>query len=875
MPPAINAQLPTGTVTFLFTDIEGSTRILTLMGDRYAGLLARHAEIMRSAISGHGGAEVDTQGDSFFAAFQSAIDAVNAAVAAQRGLAATEWPEGATIRVRMGLHTGEGRLGGEGYVGLDVHRAARMAAAGHGGQVLLSDATRALVEGSLGSGLRLRGLGEHRLKDFIQPMRISQLEIDGLPMAFPSLKTVSARPNNLPEQLTSFIGRGRQLEDVSRLVGSHRLVTLTGPGGTGKTRLALHAAGELLAGHEDGAFFIDLAPIRDPATVPLTIARTLGVRVDPGGDALAALLAYLQDRNLLLILDNFEQVTEGAGVVEAILSGAPQLKILVTSRIPLSVYGEQEYEVPPFETEGRSSSDAVDLFLDRARAVRPGFELTDEHAAAVAEIITRLDGLPLAIELAAGQVRVLSPVAILSHLDRRLQLLASPSRGRPERQRTMRGAIEWSYDLLAQPEQRLFARLSTCPGGCSLKGAEAVGDPGDLGRSVLEVLGGLVGTSLLREVDEPDGTPRFSMLETILEYAGERLREDFDADAARARMARFYLQFAEEAAPHLNMEEQAVWLDRCEREGTNLWRALTWALEAGEADIGLRTATAMWRSWQLRGPMSEGRRMLDRLLMMSGSSPAVRARALGAACGLAWWDGDYEVTRGHAEEALRLSQEVGDREAEVEALYNLGRALIWSGLLGSSWDVDQAEDLFVRSQTLAEELNDRTGIAKALRGRGMVISTARGEAGAALPMFERALALLQEVGDRSETVDALVALGNGHRFSGDIEGGRRFYLQAIDLADAAGNHPSSTGLLFMIAAVEGELGRHERAATIWGAAAALREASGALKPPMAARLTGDPVAKARGVIGDDGVERALAAGRVMDADTVIAYAHTD
>jgi predicted ATPase/class 3 adenylate cyclase len=873
MPPPIEAQLPTGTVTFLFTDIEGSTRILTLMGDRYAGLLARHAEIMRSAISSHGGAEVDTQGDSFFAAFPSAIDALGAAVAAQRGLAATQWPQGATIRVRMGLHTGDGHLGGEGYVGLDVHLAARMAAAGHGGQVLISDATRALIEGSLASGLRLRGLGEHRLKDFGQPMRISQLEIDGLPVDFPSLKTVSARPGNLPQQLTSFVGRESQLADVTRLIGSHRLVTLTGPGGTGKTRVALQTAHELLAGQKDGAFFIDLASIRDATLVPLAVARALGVRVDPGGDALAALQAYLHDRNLLLILDNFEQVREGAGVVEELLSAAPQLKILVTSRTPLSIYGEQEYEVPPFETEVTSSSDAIDLFVDRARAVRPGFELTDEHAAAVAKIITRLDGLPLAIELAAGQVRVLSPAAILSHLDRRLQLLASQARGRPERQRTMRGAIEWSYDLLSEPERRLFARLSACPAGCSLEAAKVVGDPGDLGLPVLEALGGLVGNSLLRQVEEPDGTPRFSMLGTMLEYAGERLEEDFDADATYARMAQFYLQFAEETAPHLTMEEQAIWLDRCEGEGANLRRAFDWAVETGQADIGLRTATALWRFWQLRGPMGEGRRTLDRLLALPGSSPGTRARALGAACGLAWWDGDYELTRGHAEEALRLSREIGDRDEEVEARYNLGRALLWSGLLGNSWDVDRAEDLFVQSQNLAEELGDRRGIAKALRGRGMVISTARGDAGAALPMFERALALLEEVGDRSETADALVALGNGHRFSGDTEGGRTFYLQAIDLADAAGNHPASTGLLFMMAAVEGEMGRHERAATIWGAAMAIREASGALKPPMAARLIGDPVAVARAAIGDDTVERALAAGRVMDADTVIAYAH--
>jgi predicted ATPase/class 3 adenylate cyclase len=874
MPPATNAQLPTGTVTFLFTDIEGSTRLLTQMGDRYAEVLASHAEIMRSAIINNGGTEVATEGDSFFAAFSSATEALAAAATAQRTLAASRWPEGTTIRVRMGLHTGEGRLGGDNYVGLDVHRAARIAAAGHGGQLLLSDATRALVEGSLPNGVRLRGLGEHRLKDFDRPMRISQLEIEGLPTDFPELQTLDARPGNLPEQLTGFIGRDRELTQVMELIGANRLVTLTGAGGTGKTRVALRVANELLSEHRDGAFFVDLAPIRDPALVSLAVAQALGLRVDPGGDAMTAVQARLRDRDLLLVLDNFEQVTEGAGVIEELLSDAPQLRVLVTSRIPLGIYGEQEYEVPPFEIEGTRSADAIDLFVDRARAVRPGFELTDEHAAAVADIVGRLDGLPLAIELAAGQVRILSPEAILAHLDRRLPMLAASSRGRPERQRTMRAAIEWSYDLLVEPERHLFARLSAFPAGCSLEGAEAVGGD-DLGISVLEGLDALVGKSLLRQVEAPDGQPRFSMLETIREYAAGRLQADFDADATHHRMAEFFLAFAEEAEPHLTREEQAIWLDRCERESASLRRALDWAAEAGQADIGLRTATALWRFWQQRGPMSEGRRALDHLLALPATSPGIRGKALGAASGLAWWDGDYPATQRHAEEALPLVQGAGDRQAEVEALYNLAFPLLWSGVLGDGTDVDRAEELFRQSQSMAEELGDRRGISKALRGLGMVAGIARGDVPTGIPMLERAVALLEEVGDQSETVEALVVLGNGHRFIGDKEGAKTLYLQAIDLVHAAGNRPTTTGLLFILTAVEGEMGRHERVATIWGAAAAAREASGALKPPGAARLIGDPVAAARGAIGDEAVERGLAAGRVMDANAVIAYAHAD
>jgi predicted ATPase/class 3 adenylate cyclase len=874
MAAATDAQLPAGTVTFLFTDIEGSTRILTQMGDRYAGLLAAHADIMRSAIVSHGGAEVDTQGDSFFVAFPSAVEAVGAAATAQRAFAEAEWPEGSEVRVRMGLHTGEGRLGGEGYVGLEVHRAARIAAAGHGGQVLVSDATRALVEGTLPQGLSLTSLGQHRLKDFEKPMRISQLDIVGLPDTFPALKTLDTHPGNLPEELNSFIGRTSELGDVKGLIGSHRLVTLTGPGGTGKTRLALQTARELIAGLKDGAFFVDAAAIRDAAVFPLAVASALGIRVDPGGDALTAVGTQLRDRELLLVLDNLEQIDGAASVVEALLSAGPRVRILATSRIPLSTYGEQEFEVQPFETGISARSDAIDLFVDRARAVRPAFELTDEDAAAVAEVITRLDGLPLAIELAAGQVRVLSPSAILSHLDTRRALLTSSARRRPERQRTMEQAIAWSYDLLDEPERRLFARISAFPGGCSLDGAGAVGDAGDLGRPVLEVLGSLISNSLLRRAEELDGEPRFTMLATILEYASDRLRQDFDADATYRRLADFYLRFAEEAAPHLAMEEQATWLDRCEREGANLRRVLDWAIEVGQADIGMRTATALAHFWQLRGPISEGRRALGTLVTVPGSSSTTLAKGFSAASELAWWDGDYESTRQHAEAALSLVQ--GTRQqVEVEALYNLCRALLWTGLMGSAADLDRAEDVVRQSRRLAEDLGDRRGIAKGLRGLGMVLAMGRGDVAGALPMFEQAVALLEELGDRTETVDALVALGNGHRFSRDLEGGRTLYLRAIDLANAAGNRPVTTGLLFLVAAVEGEMGRHDRVATLWGAATAAREASGALKPPMAARLTGDPLSAARAALGDDHVERALAAGRAMDYEAMLSFAHVD
>jgi predicted ATPase/class 3 adenylate cyclase len=883
--------LPTGTVTFLFSDIEGSTRLLQELGEAYARVQDEHAAIIRRAIAESGGREIRTEGDSFFVVFPTALGALRAAVAAQRELHPHDSSHGYPVRVRMGLHTGEGRLGGDDYLGIDVNRAARIAAAGHGGQVLLSDTTRALVARDLPEGVAVRDLGEHRLKDLALPVRIFQLDIDGLSAEFPELKTLDARPTNLPIQLTSFVGRERELARVKELVGEQRLVTLTGAGGTGKTRLALQVADKLLHRFSDGAFFVDLAPIRAPALVPLTAAQALGLRVDPGGDALAAARAHLRERDLLLILDNFEQVAEGAGMIEDLLSAAPRLRVLITSRMALHIYGEQEYEVLPFKLpdahrprDELSRYEAVALFVDRARAVKPDFELNADTASAIAGIIARLDGLPLAIELAASRVRVLTPEAILSRLDQRLTLLVGSARGRPERQLTMRGAIEWSYELLEEPERRLFGRLSAFPGGCSLEAAEAVCDPGDLGIPVLDGLGALVEKSLLRQTETQGGEPRFGMLETILEYAAERLREEFDAEPTRRRLAELLLAFAEEAEPHLTMEDQVRWLDRCERESPNLRTALRWAIEAGEAEIGLRTAAALWRLWQQRGPLWEGRMALDELLALGGSSPQVRAKALSAAGGLAWWGDDFEATQRHYEAALRLFRQSGDRRGEAGGLYNLAFVTLWSGA-GDAVDraraegrlahADAAEEMFRQSLALAEELGDRKGVAKAQRGIGFVLGVARGDPGATVPIFEKAAALFEELGDRWELTETVVGLGNATRFADQRERARGHYLRGLDLMVAAGNRQMSTGILFLVAALESEMAQHERAVRLWGAAESTRQVTGAVRPPVAGRLLGDPVAAARQAIGDEAVAQALADGGAMNLDEAIAYAHQD
>ncbi|MDQ4144260.1 MAG: AAA family ATPase, partial [Actinomycetota bacterium] len=538
-------DLPTGTVTFLFTDVEGSTRMLERLRERYQDVQRRHDAIVRAAIADGDGHEVSTEGDSFFAVFPTPTAAVRAAVRIQRELVETAWPEGGALRVRMGLHSGEGVLGGANYVGLDVNRAARIAAAAHGGQVLLSDATRVLVERSLPPATRLRDLGPHRLKDLTQPERLYQVMIEGLEQDFPPPRTLDARPNNLPAQLTRFIGRGAEIARVRELLAENRLVTLTGPGGTGKTRLALQVATQALASFDDGAFLVDLSSVTDPELVPAAIADPLSVREEVGRRLIDTLADHLADKDLLLLLDNFEHVVESAPrVLEPLLRAGPRVKALVTSRVPLHVYGEQEFPVPPLllpdpqelpDLESLAQFEAVALFAERAAAARPDFALTRENAPAVAEITARLDGLPLAIELAASRVKLLSPEGLLARLEQRLPLLAATDRNVPERQRTLRRTIEWSYELLDPPSARMFSRMAVFAGGADLETVEAVTNPeGELGLDTLNALATLVDYNLVRMVVAPGGE-RFGMLETVREYALERLSEGGEEPAVRRR----------------------------------------------------------------------------------------------------------------------------------------------------------------------------------------------------------------------------------------------------------------------------------------------------------------------------------------------------
>ncbi|HEU4750887.1 MAG TPA: adenylate/guanylate cyclase domain-containing protein, partial [Acidimicrobiia bacterium] len=626
------SELPTGIVTFLFTDIEGSTRLLQRLGDGYTSVLATHSRILRDEIAQAGGTVVSTEGDSFFAVFVNPRSALVAASEAQRRLNQESWPDQSEVRVRMGVHTGEGTHGGDNYAGLDVHRAARIGACGHGGQIVLSQATALIVGSSLPAGTSLRELGSYHLKDIEQTEPLYQLVIDGVHADFPPLRTIDTVPNNLPIQLTSFVGR-RDVEGVAAAIDSSRLVTLTGPGGTGKTRLSLQVAAELTGSFADGVWFVPLAPITDPDLVTPTVSSMLGLQAsleDPD----RRLTEYLKSKEILLVLDNLEQVLTAGERVKVWLQGAPGLKVLASSRIPLRISGEREYPVPPLllpnphdigTPETLATYESVALFVDRARASRPDFELKIGNAQHVAAIVARLDGLPLAIELAASRIKVLSPAAILERLSSRLSLLTGGARDLPERQRTLRGAIEWSYELLDSDHQMLFNCLGVFGGSFALAQCESICGP-DLAIDVLDGLATLVDHSLLRAVATAD-EPRFAMLETIRELAEEHLDGAPFEPALRGRHAEVFAGLARGVSFHFTRENSRQWLDRIALDHDNLRIAINFAIGQGNADLAFSFCFALWRFWQMRGWLQEGRGLVERALALEGGSTGSRRDA--------------------------------------------------------------------------------------------------------------------------------------------------------------------------------------------------------------------------------------------------------
>jgi predicted ATPase/class 3 adenylate cyclase len=875
------ATLPTGTVTFLFTDIEGSTVLLSELGERYDAILADHAVILRRAIAEHGGSEVNTEGDAFFAVFPFAPGAVRAAAQAQLQLTTAGRSVGTPILVRMGLHTGEGKLGGDDYVGMDVHRAARIAAAGHGGQVLLSDATRALVAHDLPAGVALRDMAQHRLKDLPAPEHLWQLEIDGLPADFQALRSLDARPNNLPLSATPLIGREAELEEVRRLLGQRRLVTLTGPGGTGKTRLALAAGHQLLADFADGAFFIPLQNAQDRATVASEIAAALGVREKQDRDLEQGVIEHLREREELLVLDNFEQVLSAVPLVAELLASSARLRIIVTSRSALHVSGEQEFGVPPLRLPdprdlpplaALSQYEAVALFIERARAVKSDFEVTNENAPAVAEICSRLDGLPLAIELAAARVKLLSPDQILARLDRSVPVLTGGARDLPDRQRTLHGAIDWSHELLDEPERALFARLSAFAGGWTLEAADSVCNPaGELDIDTFDGLASLADKSLVRPAHDGDVEPRFDMLQVIREFAAEKLEAREDGEAVRRRHATRMLALAVEAEPRLVRSGVRQWQERLRREEENLRTALRWAVDHEEAEIGMATAGALWRFWHYWAEVREGRGWLEAMLALPQAAAPARARAK-ALCGLAgllYWQGDPGRAGTLYEEALSIYRSMGDDALIAETLH----ASAWTAAARN--DFGSASAYAQEAQDRYRMANDPVGVANISTWliNGAYFMGAGGSAEAALEASGEALKISLEHGRTYDALDWIGSQGLIYLRIGDIP-------RAIEANRTATRlwyeirHVGMLPWVKVLAHLELQRGNVERAVRLGAIAErAVEEMGGELTEAMSG--IGNPLDKARKLLPEEQFGRAREEGRAMNIDQAVAYALAD
>jgi len=813
-------KLPSGTVTFLFTDVEGSTRLLQEHGPAYADLLAEHRRALRDAFTRHAGVEVDTQGDAFFVAFPSAADGAAAAAEGRQAL------ENGPIRVRMGIHTGEPIVTDEGYVGIDVHRAARIAAAAHGGQIVLSETTRRLLD----SEAPVRELGEHRLKDLTDAERLYQLGDDD----FPPLRTLDA--TNLPIAASPLVGRQDELGDlVALLSNGTRLLTVTGPGGTGKTRLALQVAAELVGTLRDGVFWVPLGGLTDQELVSSEVAQAIGAPHDLAG--------FLRGKELLILLDNFEHLLEAAPAVSTVLAGSSGLRLLVTSRAPLHVSGEQEYRLEPLP-----ASDAAALFVERARAI--GREL--EPDSTVEAICRRLDGLPLAVELAAARTKLLAPERLLERLDSALPLLTGGARDAPERQRTLRGTIEWSYDLLDSASKELFARLSVFAGTFPLAAAE------EICAADLDGLGTLVDSSLLK----PIGDDRFLMLETIREYALGRLAGSADAEDLRVRHGSFFCALAEQAYER-RFDAEAEWSPRLEIDHDDLRAALDW-LSANDADRSLELAGALGWFWLSHGLLTEGRGRLSDALAASTATGRPRARALTASGSLAARQGDIHEGRMQLDEAIGLWRDLGDRNELASTLDALGWLLVYD-----AGDDPGSLEAFEQSLALRRELADRPGEARALVGVCQVLvalgDTERAES------LSRDLLLMADGDPRTEHF-AFHFLADCALIRGDAEEAGKRYRESLQAALPLGDVIETSFEVQGVAMAAAGAGDPHRALRLAGSVEALWESLGAsISVAFWDALLERYIGAAREQLGKD-AEAAWAEGRALAFDDAVELA---
>jgi predicted ATPase/class 3 adenylate cyclase len=955
-------HLPTGTVTFLFTDIEGSMPLWELHREAMQEALARHDGLLGHAIAAHHGFVFKTVGDQFCASFSDVGDAVAAAVEVQKALGAEDWtrfglPAHRPLGARLALYTGSAEPREGDYFGPPVNRCARLVKAGHPGQVLLAAVTKELVSGLLAGGIGFKDLGEHRLRGLEKPERVFQLVHPDLPSQFPPLQTLSILPTNLPVPLTSFIGRQREIEEIQSLITHKgafqagprpRLLTLIGVGGCGKTRLALEVAAKLFEEFPDGIWWVELAALTDPALVPQTVATAVGVREETGltpvresaaRPLMERLTDALQGKTLLMVLDNCEHlITACAHLAQRLLQGCPGLRILATSREGLGIAGELTYPVPslslpdasPREAErpaswrdgsslarsggtdfGQASlealmqSEAVRLFVERAHYVQPRFTLTPQNAWAVIQICQRLDGIPLAIELAAARVKAISVEQIAARLDSVFRLLTGGSRTALPRQQTLQALIDWSFHLLSEAERALFCRLSVFASGWTLEAAEAIGQRRPEGvaplwgagaSDVLDLMTQLVNKSLVL-LEEHEDEPRYRLLETIRQYGRAKLLASGETEEMRRRHRDFFWELAERAYPATQGPDQETWLRRLDREHDNLRAALAWSLSRGEAEAALRLAGALWWYWHVRGHWSEGRRWLkEALLLDSPTTAGARAKALNGLGVLSWRQGDYERATAFCQESLALARDLGDKDHiaillnvlgliahhqgdDARAIHLLEESLALSreldngrhiayalnvlGLIAHrQGDHARAAELCQESLVRRRELGDKRGIAISLRGLGAAVLH-QGNPQQAAALFQESLEHFRELGDRWGISDLLSNLGHVALQQLDPARADELFRESLAMHRELGDKSGIAICFEGLAKVACAKSQWEHATRLFSSADALRHAIGAPLPAAERAEYERCVAQVRAHWGEESFSRAWAEAQGM------------
>ncbi|MEP6670875.1 MAG: adenylate/guanylate cyclase domain-containing protein [Chthoniobacter sp.] len=876
--------LPIGTITFLFSDIEGSSKKWEQHPDAMRVALAAHDKMLRAAFEGEGGYVFKTVGDAFCVAFDTALQALSGALQAQRDLRRMAWEGIEELKVRMAVHTGAAEHRDGDYFGQSLNRVARILASAHGGQVLFSLPAEELVRDHLPPGVQLRALGEHRLRDLARPEHLFQLVTSDLPSQFPALRSLESVPNNLPVQLTTFIGRERELGEVKRLLGSTRLLTLTGSGGTGKTRVSLQVGAELLEQFHDGVWFVEFATIDDGALVVETVAGLLDLRQEAERSLLTTLTSFLRNKQLLLILDNCEHVVAAcARLAETLLRSCPQLRILASSREPLSIAGETAWPLPPLSLpnhwrdlgdgpdafERLSEYEAVRLFIDRATLARPAFQPTNENIVTIAQICWRLDGIALAIELAAARIRVLTLQQIVERLDDRFHLLTTGSRTAVPRQQTLRSLIDWSHDLLSEPERVLFRRLSVFARGRTLESIEAICSDATLETwGIVDLLTQLVDKSLVYVEKEPVTGARYFMLESIWDYANEKLVNAGEADTFRVRHLDYFMAYAEKISPQLRGPQQKEWLDRAEQEAMNLRFGIETSQELpGEVAKGLRLMTAMQRFVEVKGLFKEAREHFGKLLVHPDASTRdlVRARAVAAAGRLAWIADEMPAVLALHTEALELFRELGDNRGVAQALADLA-----FHALDCLQDIPQAKKLLDEADALAQPLNEPRILAHIRHIRG-VMAASEGDFAGAFALEEEGLSYYQQIGDTWLGIILAWNVGVNATVLGRFAEAHNRLSNCLRIGLELGNRWGASYPLEALATLAVAQRQYDRAARLFGAADAQRTRIG-LVPQAADHPAMRAVFSQATDFHGPAIEQARAEGRSLSLDAAIALA---